>query len=106
MQDIMSSIAPMGFERFSPLVNPVEVAVMPPFGPIRAEMGIGPTSAVTPLKPESKGAGAWHSQPRHPARAHVERKAATEVHSMPNGMALLSPAMGRILLEAQASGAL
>ena len=102
MLELMSNVAPLGFERFSPLVNPLEVAVMPPFGSIRAETGIAPTTALAGIRLDSKGTGAPHSKPRHPARVATARQAPRELHSVPTGMALFSPAVAGILLEAQA----
>ena len=104
MLELMPNIAPLGFERLSPLVNPLEVTVMPPYGPIRAEPGIGPTMPVAAARLESRHAGARHAQLRHPTPTQAGPEAATEAHTAPNGMALLSAADGRVLLEVQAGG--
>lgn len=102
MLELMSNIAPLGFERFSPLVNPLEVALTPPFGAIRVGRGVEPMTAVAALRLESKGTGTPHSESGHTAPAGGRREAPQELYSAPTGMALFSPAIANVLLEAQA----
>ena len=102
MQDILSSVAPLGFERLSPLVNLLEVAGPPPLGPVRADKAVGPTAGAAGTRLAGKGASAPHSGPDRRARIPVERNSPSSVHSAPTGIALLSPSAGYVLLEAQA----
>ena len=102
MSDVFARIAPLGFEQFPPLVSPLDASSMPMVAKNPAARDIEPMQPERGISLDGK----WHHHQLGSKRTEAaSREFAGEDHDVlyaePNGMALLSASVGRVLLEAQ-----